>query len=260
MNQSTFWRDRRVLVLGCSGFLGTWVVRTLLEHSAAVSGLVRNPHRRSDFFQTLLFDRIAVARGSANPERLSTLLAVHQPTVVFQLATTAGEAQRKTIITADVMSAVAAHLPETAVVAPVSPAEREPLFQNRATQLRVGFVKLPTLFGDGDFVESRWHARLFRAAVHGRTLPPPTDADAKLMHAADAAVSMLEAAEQLVNLPAAVPYGLRVEPSATMTARQLFEAVSAPLAVASDPVHNTLSWYRRQSLPRDTDVSTARAA
>ncbi|QEL19779.1 NAD-dependent epimerase/dehydratase family protein [Limnoglobus roseus] len=264
MNQSSFWHDRRVLVLGCTGFLGTWVVRTLLEHGATVSGLVRNPHRRSEFFQTRLFDKIDIARGSAIPERLRSLLAVHQPSVVFQLVTVPGEAHRKTIITADLLNAVAEQSPDTAVVAPVSATERDPVFQNRAQQLRVGFVKLPSLFGDGDFVESRWQARLFRAAAQRRSLPQPTDGEAKLSHVAEAAKSLLGAAELLSSLPEAMPQGLRLEPPATTTARQLFERVTTPLGLAGDrvggAVRDTLSWYERQFAARDTDVSAVRAA
>lgn len=259
MNRTSFWRDRRVLVLGCTGFLGTWVVRTLLDCGATVAGLVRNPHRRSDFFQNRLFDRVSTARGSATPERLRSLLAVHQPSVVFQLAVAVGEAHRKTIITNDLLTAVAEQSPETAVITPVAPTDREPLFLNRTAQLRVGFVKLPALFGDGDLVETRWHARLFRAAAQARPLPPPPAGEAKLTHAGDAAKSLLAAAELLANTPTAAD-GLRLEPPATTTARQLYDRLAAPLGVAGDVVRDTLSWYERQFATRDTDVPATRAA
>ncbi|MCC3510044.1 MAG: sugar dehydratase, partial [Microcoleus sp. PH2017_17_BER_D_A] len=39
---SEFWRDRSVLVTGCTGLLGNWLVAELLERGALVTGLVRD--------------------------------------------------------------------------------------------------------------------------------------------------------------------------------------------------------------------------
>lgn len=41
-NPPSFWSDRRVFVTGCTGFLGSWLTRQLLDWNANVVGLVRD--------------------------------------------------------------------------------------------------------------------------------------------------------------------------------------------------------------------------
>ena len=41
-HSESFWRDRRVFVTGCTGLVGAWTVRALLERGAHVVGLVRD--------------------------------------------------------------------------------------------------------------------------------------------------------------------------------------------------------------------------
>ena len=37
-----FWKDRRVFITGCTGLLGSWLTKTLVERGAEVTGLVRD--------------------------------------------------------------------------------------------------------------------------------------------------------------------------------------------------------------------------
>jgi NAD(P)-dependent dehydrogenase (short-subunit alcohol dehydrogenase family) len=82
-----FWSDRRVLVTGCTGFLGTWVVRELLANGANVTGLIRNRVPDSDLIRDRLFEGIRVVRGRIEDGmRLRQTLAIHEIETVFHLA------------------------------------------------------------------------------------------------------------------------------------------------------------------------------
>lgn len=264
MNQSSFWRDRRVLVLGCTGFLGAWVVRKLIEQGASVVGLVHESQRPSELFRTHLDAAIQTVRGTADAGRIRSLLAIQQPSAVFQLAASADNPHLKTVITADLLRAMAEQSSDAVLLTPVAPTERQPHYQNRSRLMRVGFVTLPTLFGPGDARGRSWTSRLFQAAADRRNLPRPGQDDAGISHVADAADSLLAAAEVLSSLPDAPANGLRLEPPATTTARELFETVERPVSLVGDrlgeAVRETLAWYQSQQLARGTEVSTRAAA
>jgi CDP-glucose 4,6-dehydratase len=64
MNSQGFWQDRRVFVTGCTGLVGGWTVRALLERGAHVIGLVRDQVAGSELVRSGLQGRIDVVRGS----------------------------------------------------------------------------------------------------------------------------------------------------------------------------------------------------
>ena len=57
---SAYWRDRRVLVTGCTGLLGSWLTEKLVAEEAEVVGLVRDSVPRSRLISEGLVDRIDV--------------------------------------------------------------------------------------------------------------------------------------------------------------------------------------------------------
>jgi len=59
-----FWRDRPVLITGCSGFLGTWLSLRLVDAGARVVGLVRDDVPGTNFARSRLKVKMAIARGS----------------------------------------------------------------------------------------------------------------------------------------------------------------------------------------------------
>ncbi len=61
--ETGFWRDRRVLVTGATGLVGTWLVRRLLDAGADVVCVVRDRVADSEFFQGGLADRVTVVHG-----------------------------------------------------------------------------------------------------------------------------------------------------------------------------------------------------
>ena len=60
---ATFWAGWRVLVTGCTGFVGGWLVPRLLAEGALVVGLVRDGAPDSLFHRRGCADRVSVVRG-----------------------------------------------------------------------------------------------------------------------------------------------------------------------------------------------------
>lgn len=89
MSDSTSpWAGRRVLVTGCTGFLGGAVARALFAAGAEVVGLI---HERpaTDLFAPGQGGRVHFVRGRTdNVFRLHSAMAVHEVAAVFHLAAT----------------------------------------------------------------------------------------------------------------------------------------------------------------------------
>src|SRR2546430_342456 len=97
-----FWCDRRVFVTGCTGLVGAWTVRMLVESGAHVVGLVRDQVRGSELVRGGLLEQIDVVRGSVENYRLlERSLAEYEIQTVVHLAaqTIVGTAQRSPLST-----------------------------------------------------------------------------------------------------------------------------------------------------------------
>ncbi len=82
-----FWRDRRVLITGCTGLVGAWTTRALVERGAHVVGLVRDQVHGSELVRGGLDRRIDVVRGCVEDERLmERSIAEYEIQTVFHLA------------------------------------------------------------------------------------------------------------------------------------------------------------------------------
>jgi CDP-glucose 4,6-dehydratase len=82
-----FWRDRRVLVTGCTGLVGAWTTRALLERGAHVVGLIRDQVYGSEIVRGGLDRKIDVVRGCVEDERLlERTLGEYEIQTVFHLA------------------------------------------------------------------------------------------------------------------------------------------------------------------------------
>jgi CDP-glucose 4,6-dehydratase len=82
-----FWRDRPVLVTGCTGVLGSWLTLALLERGAAVVGLVRDWVPQSQLVLSGGHERIRVARGDVTDfPLLERILAEYEIETVLHLA------------------------------------------------------------------------------------------------------------------------------------------------------------------------------
>jgi CDP-glucose 4,6-dehydratase len=97
-----FWQDRRVFVTGCTGLVGAWTVRALLERGAHVVGLVRDRVPGSELLRGGLLEHIDVVSGAVEDEPLlARALAEYEIQTVFHLAaqTIVGIANRSPLST-----------------------------------------------------------------------------------------------------------------------------------------------------------------
>jgi len=97
-----FWRGRRVLITGCTGFLGSWLTAALLERGAAVTGLIRALEPDSQLVRTGLIDQIDQLSGDLlDYDLLERALAKRKIDTVFHLAgqTIVGVANREPVET-----------------------------------------------------------------------------------------------------------------------------------------------------------------
>jgi CDP-glucose 4,6-dehydratase len=97
-----FWRDRRVFVTGCTGLVGGWTVRALVDRGAHVVGLVRDRVCGSELHRSGLVDRVDVVRGSVEDlPLLERALAEYEVQTVIHLAaqTIVGIANRSPVST-----------------------------------------------------------------------------------------------------------------------------------------------------------------
>ncbi len=101
-NGANFWRDRRVLVTGCTGLVGSWTTKYLVDRGAHVVGLVRDQVAGSELARSGYAARIDIVRGCVESERrIERILAEYEIQTIFHLAaqTIVGVANRSPIST-----------------------------------------------------------------------------------------------------------------------------------------------------------------
>ena len=98
----SFYDDRRVLVTGCTGFLGTWLTGALAERGADIVGLVRDYTPRAPFFLEQLDRKVTLVNGCVEDYALlERTLGEYEIDTVFHLAAQAlvGVANRNPMAT-----------------------------------------------------------------------------------------------------------------------------------------------------------------
>lgn len=86
MNTS-FWKDRRVFVTGCDGFIGSWLTAGLVSARADVVGLLRDQVPHSQLVRSGTINQITVVVGDLTDYALlERTLAEYEIDTVFHLA------------------------------------------------------------------------------------------------------------------------------------------------------------------------------
>lgn len=81
------WKNQKVLVTGCNGFLGSWLTQSLVNAGAEVTGLIRDVLPRSNFVRLGLSDQIQSVYGSLEDYwTLERILNEFEIDTVFHLA------------------------------------------------------------------------------------------------------------------------------------------------------------------------------
>lgn len=98
----SFWKNKNVFVTGCTGLLGSYLVKELIEKGANVTGLVRDHVPQSNLYQGEHIKKMNIVRGSL--EDLAVIeraLGEYEIDTVFHLAAQAivGVANRNPIST-----------------------------------------------------------------------------------------------------------------------------------------------------------------
>ena len=104
MGDQNFWHERQVLVTGCTGLLGSWLSRALVERGARVVGLIRDWVPESELFRSGTINRVVIARGDVTDQaELERVLGEYEIETVFHLAaqTIVGIANRNPVSTFD---------------------------------------------------------------------------------------------------------------------------------------------------------------
>jgi len=83
----SFWRNKRVLITGFEGFLGSNLTRAMLKSGAKISGLDIKTFRKDTLLTAQDYREITVYKGSvANYALVSRILKKHSINVIFHLA------------------------------------------------------------------------------------------------------------------------------------------------------------------------------
>ena len=87
MNNKQYWRDKNVLITGCSGFLGSWLSQYLVTLKANVVGIIRDVVPKSRLFTEKIVDSITIVNGNIeNYDLLERTINEYEIEIVFHLA------------------------------------------------------------------------------------------------------------------------------------------------------------------------------
>lgn len=82
-----FWKNRNVFITGCTGLLGSWLTKSLVEKGANVNGLIRDIVPKSNLNWSGFNDKINIVRGELEDYfLLERVINEYEIDTVFHLA------------------------------------------------------------------------------------------------------------------------------------------------------------------------------
>lgn len=83
---SSFWNGKRVFITGCTGFLGSWLTKNLVDNGAEVTGLIRDVTPKSNLRLSGTINSISAVYGSLdNYQLIERVLNEHEIDTCFHL-------------------------------------------------------------------------------------------------------------------------------------------------------------------------------
>jgi nucleoside-diphosphate-sugar epimerase len=190
------WGGRKVLVTGCTGFLGGAVARELLDRGAEVVGVIEERSAGALFAKDRDAGRFHVVHGRLdNLFCVYTALAVHEVSAVFHLADEV-DGPGKRDATA-VLRAAALRDRELPVVAARPASDRPALGTISCGPAANGIVRFGEVFGPGDRRPAHLVPRTIGGLLAGERPSPASSAARDYVHVRDAARACLAVAEEV---------------------------------------------------------------
>ena len=121
------WRERRALVTGATGIVGSWLCEALIERGATVVAMVLDDDPQSRFYREGIDGGCHIVRGNlAHIEDCARAINVHEADVVFHLGaqTIVGTAEQR----------IAATVKDQGVAVPARQRRREAIRGAEAVQ------------------------------------------------------------------------------------------------------------------------------
>jgi CDP-glucose 4,6-dehydratase len=87
--QNNFWKNKKVLITGHTGFKGSWLTLILSNYGAKIAGYALNPISKPNFFDDLKLTKYLrkdIRDDILNLNKLKTVIKKYQPEVIFHLA------------------------------------------------------------------------------------------------------------------------------------------------------------------------------
>ena len=88
INFKKFYKNKKVLITGATGFKGAWLTYWLYKMGANITGIGFNPNKNKNLFYQLKLDRKIDLKivDVRNFKKLNNIVVKHKPQIIFHLA------------------------------------------------------------------------------------------------------------------------------------------------------------------------------